>query len=72
MMVGDIVKGFKFCGANELKFKCESALIVKEYPAGSAKNPWEPGYEITEYDLICPCGEFGCLGGDLEKVDEAR
>ena len=71
MMVGDIVKGFRCCGANDLKPKCESALIVKEYLAGSAKNPWEPGYEITEYDLICACGEFGCLAENLEKIDEA-
>ena len=74
MIVGDIVKGFRFCGTPNGNDEaiCESALIVREYLAGSAENPWEPGYEVTEYDLLCVCGEFGCLADHLERVNEAR
>ena len=68
MIVGDVVKGFRFCGGNNFKPVCENALIVREYLAGSAENPWEPGYEVTDYDLLCACGEFGCLVDHLETI----
>ena len=72
MMVGKLARPLTHCGGTPGTIRCETALIIKEYPQGSAKNAWEPGYDVTEYDLICVCGEFGCLADDLEEIDEAR
>jgi len=72
MKVGDLVSPLNCCGGNPGAIRCDSALIIKEYPEGSAKNAWEPGYDVTEYDLICSCGEFAAMSSDLEKLDENR
>ena len=72
MKVGDLVRPKVSCSGNPGTIRCDSALIVKEYPKGSAENAWEPGYDMTEYDLICACGEFPAAFHDLEKIDENR
>jgi len=71
MNVGDLVRPLTWCGAVGEKPKvCDSALVIKKYPKGSSKNPWEPGYETTEFDLICSCGEFPAGRVDLGVIDE--
>ena len=72
MKVGKLVRPLVHCGGSPGGRKCEAALIVKEYPQGSAENAWEPGYDVTEYDLICACGEFGSLCHDVEVINEDR
>ena len=58
------------CGGNPGAIRCDSAIITKVYPEGSATNPWEPGYDLAEYDLLCPCGEFGLAANHVEDIEE--
>ena len=72
MKAGDLVRPTVSCAGSPGSIRCDSALIFKVYPKGSAKNAWEPGYDFTEYDLICSCGEFPAASCDLEKIHESR
>ena len=72
MKVGKLARPLVHCAGPPGGPKCKTALIIKEYTQGSAENAWEPGYDVTEYDLICTCGEFGSLCHDVEVIDEDR
>ena len=70
MKIGDLVKPTMSCGGQPGTWRCGSAIIIKVYPEGSAENPYEPGYDCTEYDLMCSCGIWGSLEEHLEAFDE--
>lgn len=70
MKLGNLVRPMMACGGPLGGIRCDTAIIIKVYSEGSAKNAYEPGYDCTEYDLMCSCGTFGSLEEHLEELDE--